>query len=109
MTRELKSTFLLTALFLAAAVSAITEPGVPSRKGYSDLLLVGAALVIIIDSLLGLGALSTWVLVSITGRKFRFSRTTLLFAAGWGCIGILTGVIPLILFGALFAGAGRTM
>lgn len=108
MPRELKPVLLSAALVLAAAVPALAEPGVPSAKG-SDFLLVGAALAIILVFLLGLGALSTWLLVRITGRKVRFYRTALLFAAGWGCIGILTGVIPMILIGALFAGAGRTM
>ena len=38
------------------------------------------------------------------GSSFLFS-----FAVGWGFIGVITGVIPMILLAALFGSAGRTM
>ena len=93
---------------LATSISAFAEPGVrPARA--SDFIYCGAAVVIIVAGLFGLGALSTWLLHRFTNKRGSFIRTTLLFAAAWGFIGVITGVIPMIFLAVLFGSAGRTM
>ena len=93
---------------LATSISAFAEPGVRPASA-SGFVYCGAAVVIIVIGLFGLGALSTWLLHRFTSKRGSFIRTTLLFAAGWGFIGVITGVIPMILLAALFGPAGRTM
>ena len=96
------------AFLLATSISAFAEPGIPPARA-SDFIYGGAAVVIILIGLLGLGALSTWLLHRFTSKRGSFVRTTLLFAVGWGIIGVITGVIPMILLAALFGPGGRTM
>ena len=95
-------------VLLATSISAFAEPGIRPASA-SDFIYCGAAVVIIVAGLFGLGALSTWLLHRFTSKKSSFIRTTLLFAAAWGFIGVITGVIPMILLAALFGSAGRTM
>jgi len=93
---------------LATSISAFAEPGIrPARA--SDFIYCGAAVVIIVAGLFGLGALSTWLLHRFSNKRRSFIWTTVLFAACWGFIGVITGVIPMILLAALFGPAGRTM
>jgi hypothetical protein len=93
---------------LATSIPAFAEPGIRPAKA-SDFIYCGAAVVIIFFGLLGLGALSTWLLQRFSSNRGSFIRTTVLFAAGWGFIGVITGVIPMILLAALFGPGGRTM
>jgi len=94
--------------WLATSISAFAEPGIgPARA--SDFIYCGAAVVIIVIGLFGLGALSTWLLHRFTSKRGSFIWTTILFAAGWAFIGVTTGVIPMILLAVLFGRAGRTM
>ena len=93
---------------LATSISAFAEPGIrPARA--SDFIYFGAAVVIIVAGLFGLGALSTWLLHRFSNKRRSFIWTTVLFAACWGFIGVITGVIPMILLAVLFGRAGRTM
>ena len=93
---------------LATTISAFAEPGIgPARA--PDFIYGGAAIVMIFIGLFGLGAFSTWLLRRFSDKRGSFIRTTILFAVGWGFIGCITGVIPMILLAALFGPAGRTM
>ena len=93
---------------LATSISAFAEPGIRPASA-AGFVYCGAAVVIIVIGLFGLGALSTWLLHRFTSKRGSFIRTTLLFAVSWGFIGVVTGVIPMILLAALFGPAGRTM
>src|SRR2546421_12582821 len=74
---------------LATSISAFAEPGVrPARA--SGFIYCGAAVVIIVIGLFGLGALSTWLLHRFTSKRGSFFCAPRLFVYGWGFIRFIT-------------------
>lgn len=93
----------------ATASIAMAEPGLSAMARTRVDLFVKIAFVVIAVALVVLGILTAALILRSFKLTFWFYATSFLAAGAWAIIGWFTGVIPLLLAIAVFAGAGRTM